>query len=88
MKPVHMNPEEAVLAHLDLRSKFSIASHFDVFQLADEPFAAPLELQQAISKYNIPDNKFIIPKVVIFSYLIRIKLLLLKLRHCKEMRSS
>ncbi|WP_341789248.1 MULTISPECIES: MBL fold metallo-hydrolase [unclassified Rickettsia] len=64
MQPVHMNPEEAVLAHLDLRSKFSIASHFDVFQLADEAFnAAPLELQQAIKKHNIQDDKFIIPKV-------------------------
>lgn len=64
MKPVHMNPEEAVLTHLDLHSKFSIASHFDVFQLADEAFnAAPLELQQAMKKYNIPENKFIIPKI-------------------------
>ncbi len=64
MKPVHMNPDEAVLAHLDLQSKFSIASHFDVFQLADEPFnSAPLELQQAIKKHNIPEDKFIIPKV-------------------------
>ncbi|WCR56214.1 MAG: hypothetical protein PG979_000271 [Rickettsia asembonensis] len=45
MKPVHMNPEEAVFTHLDLNSKYSIASHFDVFQLADEAFnAAPLEL--------------------------------------------
>ncbi|HJD60683.1 MAG TPA: hydrolase [Rickettsia endosymbiont of Columbicola hoogstraali] len=64
MQPVHMNPEEAVLAHLDLRSKFSIASHFVVFQLADEAFnQAPLELQQAIKKHNIQDDKFIISKV-------------------------
>jgi len=64
MKPVHMNPEEAVLTHLDLQSKFSIASHFDVFQLADEAFnVAPLELRQAIKKHNVPENKFIIPKV-------------------------
>lgn len=64
MKPVHMNPEEAVLTHLDLRSKFSIASHFDVFQLADEAFnAASLELRQAIKKYSIPEEKFIIPEV-------------------------
>ncbi|HJD55347.1 MAG TPA: MBL fold metallo-hydrolase [Rickettsia endosymbiont of Pyrocoelia pectoralis] len=69
MKPVHMNPEEAVLTHLDLRSKFSIASHFDVFQLADEPYGqAVAELKQAIEKHNIPDDRFIIPKVSDFFF--------------------
>ncbi|MCC8406764.1 MAG: MBL fold metallo-hydrolase [Rickettsia endosymbiont of Sceptobius lativentris] len=64
MKPVHMNPEEAVFTHLDLNSKYSIASHFDVFQLADEAFnAAPLELRQAMKKHNIDENKFIIPEI-------------------------
>jgi len=64
MKPVHMNPEEAVLTHLDLRSKFSIASHFDIFQLADEAFnQAPLELQQAMKEHDILKDEFIIPKV-------------------------
>lgn len=64
MKPVHMNPEEAVFTHLDLSSKYSIASHFDVFQLADEAFnAAPLELRQAMKTHNIDENKFIIPEI-------------------------
>ncbi|MEY4464194.1 MAG: hypothetical protein RLZZ81_1165 [Pseudomonadota bacterium] len=64
MKPVHMNPEEAVFTHSDLGSKYSIASHFDVFQLADEAFnAAPLELRQAMKKHSIDENKFIIPEI-------------------------
>ena len=62
MKPVHMNPEEAIFTHLDLGSKYSIASHFDVFQLADEAFnSAPLEARQAMKKHNIDETKFIIP---------------------------
>ncbi|WP_231290012.1 MBL fold metallo-hydrolase [Rickettsia australis] len=40
MKQVHMNPEEAVFTHLNLGSKYSIASHFNAFQLADEAFNA------------------------------------------------
>ncbi|ABV85176.1 Putative Zn-dependent hydrolases of the beta-lactamase fold [Rickettsia massiliae MTU5] len=64
MKPVHMHPEEAVFTHLDLGAKYSIASHFDVFQLADEAFnAAPLELRQAMKKHNIDENKFIISEI-------------------------
>lgn len=64
MKPVHMNPEEAVFTHLDLGSQYSTASHFDVFQLADEAFnVAPLELRQAMKKHNIDENKFIIPEI-------------------------
>ncbi|MFV9843517.1 MAG: MBL fold metallo-hydrolase [Rickettsia conorii subsp. raoultii] len=64
MKPVHMHPEETVFTHLDLGAKYSIASHFDVFQLADEAFnAAPLELRQAMKKHNIDENKFIIPEI-------------------------
>jgi N-acyl-phosphatidylethanolamine-hydrolysing phospholipase D len=41
MKPVHLDPADAVQAHLDLKSKLSIACHFGTFQLTDEPLAEP-----------------------------------------------
>lgn len=64
MKDIHINPEEAVFVHQNLRSKYSIASHFDVFQLADDKFnQAPKELDLAKKQYNIADDQFIVPKV-------------------------
>ncbi|XVN42322.1 MAG: hypothetical protein RCG15_06720 [Candidatus Rickettsia vulgarisii] len=48
MKDVHLNPEDAVLVHQDLKSKYSIASHFETFQLADDGFKqAATELEEA-----------------------------------------
>ena len=42
MGPVHMNPAEAVQAHLDLGARRSIGMHFGTFQLTDEAIDAPL----------------------------------------------
>ena len=42
MAPVHMNPDEAVRAHLDLRPRVSIGMHFGTFQLTDEAIDDPL----------------------------------------------
>jgi L-ascorbate metabolism protein UlaG (beta-lactamase superfamily) len=42
MKPAHMNPEEAVRAHLDLKPRVSIGMHFGTFQLTDEAIDDPL----------------------------------------------
>lgn len=64
MKDIHMNPEEAVLAHQDMKSKYSIASHFDTFQLADEGFNQAVgDLIQAKTKYKVSDEEFIVPSV-------------------------
>jgi L-ascorbate metabolism protein UlaG (beta-lactamase superfamily) len=41
MSPVHMAPEEAVLAHKILAAETSIAIHHGTFQLADEGLDAP-----------------------------------------------
>ena len=43
MKSAHMNPEEAVMAHLDLESKLSIGMHYGTFQLTAEPIDEPKE---------------------------------------------
>ena len=41
MKPVHLDPADAVQAHLDLKSRLSVACHFGTFQLTDEPLGEP-----------------------------------------------
>jgi len=42
MSPIHMNPEEAVRAHLDLHTRASVGMHFGTFQLTDEGIDEPL----------------------------------------------
>jgi L-ascorbate metabolism protein UlaG (beta-lactamase superfamily) len=42
MAPVHMNPQEAVQAHLALGAVRSVGMHFGTFQLTDEAIDAPL----------------------------------------------
>lgn len=62
MKPMHMNPEEAVLAHLDLESKLSVGMHFGVFQLADEAIDTPeKDLSMAVDKLKVKNFKTIRP---------------------------
>lgn len=41
MKPVHVNPKEAVEIHKDVNSSFSIGMHWKTFNLSDEPFNLP-----------------------------------------------
>jgi L-ascorbate metabolism protein UlaG (beta-lactamase superfamily) len=63
MGPRHMDPEEAVLAHIDLKSKLSIGIHFQTFHLTDEGYDQPvIDLELAKTKYNIVDDRFIAPK--------------------------
>jgi L-ascorbate metabolism protein UlaG (beta-lactamase superfamily) len=62
MKDVHMNPEESVFVHQDLKSNYSIASHFETFHLAGDGFKqAALDLEQARQKYHISNEAFITP---------------------------
>jgi N-acyl-phosphatidylethanolamine-hydrolysing phospholipase D len=43
MQPVHMSPEEAIQAWIDLGSDIFIATHWGTFDLADEPLNDPPE---------------------------------------------
>ena len=43
MNVVHMNPQEAVRAHIDTAAKQSIAMHFGTFQLTAEGIDEPVE---------------------------------------------
>lgn len=62
MRENHLNPEEAVKAHLDLQSRESIAIHFNTFQLSDEAIDQPAnDLAKAI-KEHLPTQTFIILK--------------------------
>jgi L-ascorbate metabolism protein UlaG (beta-lactamase superfamily) len=62
MAPQHMNPEEAVRAHLDLSARLSIAMHFATFRLTDEAFGAPeAALAAARAQLGVPDDAFRVP---------------------------
>jgi L-ascorbate metabolism protein UlaG (beta-lactamase superfamily) len=41
MKDHHMDPMDAIKAHTDLNSQFSVGIHFETFQLTDEGFDEP-----------------------------------------------
>jgi L-ascorbate metabolism protein UlaG (beta-lactamase superfamily) len=60
MKPIHMNPAEAVRAHGDLGAKHSIGMHFGTFQLTPEAIDQPqADLKAALSQSGISDREFV-----------------------------
>ncbi|MBN9288931.1 MAG: hypothetical protein BGO43_07675 [Gammaproteobacteria bacterium 39-13] len=62
MKGSHLNPEEAVKAHIDLESTLSIGMHFGTFQLSDEGYDDPvIHLQEALKKHQICEEYFLAP---------------------------
>ena len=59
MQSVHMNPAEAVQAHLDLEASESVGMHFGTFQLTTEGIDEPLRaLEDACRASNIPLSRF------------------------------
>jgi L-ascorbate metabolism protein UlaG (beta-lactamase superfamily) len=59
MKDVHMNPTEAVQAHLDLEPRQSIAMHFGTFQLTPEGIDEPVrELAKALQERGVAAERF------------------------------
>lgn len=62
LKDIHMNPEDAILAHQDLHSRYSVAMHFGTFQLSDESYWDPLiEFNKGLIHYSIPESQFRLP---------------------------
>lgn len=59
MKPMHMNPDEAVRAHLDLGARTSVGMHFGTFQLTDEAIDEPLRaLDRARVAHGVSADTF------------------------------
>ena len=59
MRDVHVNPAEAVQAHLDLRSEHSLGMHFGTFQLTYEAREQPLiELREALERRGLGEADF------------------------------
>ncbi|MBK8396558.1 MAG: MBL fold metallo-hydrolase [Leptospiraceae bacterium] len=48
MKPVHMNPEDTVLAFQDLGAKYLLPMHYHTFVLTDEALDEPLKFTKSL----------------------------------------
>ncbi|MEH6344364.1 MAG: MBL fold metallo-hydrolase [Bermanella sp.] len=61
MKPIHVNPKEAVKIHQDVSSRYSIGMHWGTFSLTTEDMDEPPRyLKQALKKANISENEFFV----------------------------
>jgi L-ascorbate metabolism protein UlaG (beta-lactamase superfamily) len=59
MRDQHMNPDDAVRAHVDLQAKISVATHFGCFRLTDESIDDPvIELAYARERHEIRPQAF------------------------------
>jgi L-ascorbate metabolism protein UlaG (beta-lactamase superfamily) len=59
MRVVHMNPEEAVQAHLDLEASTSVGMHFGTFQMTTEGIDDPLRaLEDARRARDVAPSRF------------------------------
>jgi L-ascorbate metabolism protein UlaG (beta-lactamase superfamily) len=57
MKPIHLDPVEAVIASQDLGAKLSIGMHFETFQLSTEAFDQPQkDLKVALEREGLPQD--------------------------------
>ena len=64
MRDIHMNPAEAVQAHLDLEARQSIAMHFGTFQLTPEGIEEPVrELARALQERGVAVDRFRVVEV-------------------------
>jgi len=63
MRPMHMDPPEAVLAHRDLGSALSVGSHWGTFKQTDEPLGEPpVYLRRALREAGLRPDEFIVMK--------------------------
>jgi L-ascorbate metabolism protein UlaG (beta-lactamase superfamily) len=59
MHVVHMNPDEAAQAHVELMTPLSLAMHYGTFQLTAEAIDAPVQaLDEARRARGIPPSAF------------------------------
>lgn len=59
MRPVHVNPEDAVRIHRDVKSKASVGMHWGTFILTDEPVDEPPQrLARALAEQGVDPHAF------------------------------
>jgi N-acyl-phosphatidylethanolamine-hydrolysing phospholipase D len=59
MQAVHVNPDESVLIHQEVRSKLSIGGHWGTFHLANEPLdRPPYDLFCALQRRGVSPKQF------------------------------
>lgn len=64
MRPIHMNPEEAVQTFLDARCRTAVGMHWGTFKLTDEPMGEPpLRLRKELERLALPVSSFFTAKV-------------------------
>ncbi|MDQ1266951.1 MAG: Lactamase protein [Bacteroidota bacterium] len=62
MKDIHLDPAEAVEAHILLHSRYSMAIHFGTFQQTDDSqFEPGFELERTLRERGISLHNFILP---------------------------
>lgn len=62
MRASHVNPEEAVRAHLDVGARLSVGMHFGTFQLTDEGIDEPIQaLREALGRHGVEARQFRVP---------------------------
>jgi L-ascorbate metabolism protein UlaG (beta-lactamase superfamily) len=63
MREQHMNPADAVQAHLAVEAASSVAMHFGTFQLTDEGIDAPATaLAASLSAHGLTETDFHVPR--------------------------
>jgi L-ascorbate metabolism protein UlaG (beta-lactamase superfamily) len=63
MRKHHVNPEEAVQIHKDVKSRKSVGIHWGTFILTDEPLdEPPRRLATALQKNRISKQDFLVLK--------------------------
>jgi N-acyl-phosphatidylethanolamine-hydrolysing phospholipase D len=61
MSNQHVNEDEAVRIHLDLKSRLSMGVHWGSFRLCDDPIHAPIEgLPAARKRHGVADDAFVL----------------------------
>jgi L-ascorbate metabolism protein UlaG (beta-lactamase superfamily) len=63
MHKMHVNPDEAVKVHLDVKPRLSLGMHFGTFQLTDEGIDEPIRaLREALEAHGVAPEHFLVPE--------------------------
>jgi len=67
MRPMHMNPEEAVMAFQEARCKRAVGMHWGTFSLTDEPMGEPpMRLAAELKRRTISPDAFVTGEIGAF----------------------